>query len=269
LKLEPPPQKLVEKEPPRQQKEETPKMEPIPQQPEAVLVGVDPDIQSLMGELRNYFVWRTRLLNMLSEGKVSQTVFGKLFNEYQCKIEELSQARQEKTNHFDEEFSSTSKEMNKKELELEELEVRHAVGQMDDVNLQEKSPVVQDKIDSFKEQHERACIQLGRLDNLLQGMNLSEILELEDMTKHCQDHLPELAQKGRIAKDMEESILKALDDATKVFDPLLRDKKNEQRNLEDELSALETRHKVGEVSDSDFETSKAQLQRRIGEIWDH
>lgn len=234
----------------------------------AATVNVDPEVESLMQELKNYFVWRTKLLAMLGEGNVSQSVFSKLFDEYQQRIDQLSQRRTDKVKLFDEQSSSTKNELDQKELELEELKVRREVGQIDDAALDEKSPSVQGEIDRLSEDHNSANIHLARLGNLLQGMSTGQILELENMTKQSQSRIHESLESGVIGRDSGNSISRAFDDATAVFDSLLAEKRDKQKTLEEELSAIETRHKVGEVSDSNFEMRRTELQSKMRKIWE-
>ena len=52
-----------------------------------------------------------------------------------------------------------------------------------------------------------------------------------------------------------------------IFDSIIGDKKQRENELRDELSTLEARYKVGEITISEFEGHKRRINADLDQIW--
>ena len=229
---------------------------------------VDPEIRSLMEDLKNYFIWKIKLVDVLCKGDVSEPVFTKLFEEYQSKINSLTQVRNQKIEQLREGFDKKKEELKEAKLKLEELRVRCAVGEIDRTELESRAPELEEKIRKLEAETSYVDAQLACLNNLLGGKTPKEIMELEKTARRCYESIKTLVDEGKISEKIAENLSKDLDAVLKIFDSMIGEKKREEEKLREELSTLEARYKVGEISISDFEKRKREILAKLEKIWE-
>lgn len=200
-------------------------------------VELEPEIQSIIGELEKYLSWKIKLLSRLCNGDVSEEVFTKIFDGYQPKIDHFVQLRDQKTEQFKEKLNKDKEELRDAELKLEELQIRCAIGEFDGAELESKAPELEKKIRDLKAENSYLETQLTYLNSLLQEKALKEILELEDTAKHCFRSLKTLADTGKISKKTMGTLSNDVWDVLKSFDSIIGDKKREEEKLK--LSTLD------------------------------
>lgn len=229
---------------------------------------VEPEIQTLMEDLQNNFIWKIKLIDVLCAGDVSEVVFTKLFDEYQSKINSLIQLRNQKIEHFRDGLDTKKEEHKEAKFKLEELRVRCAVGEIDKTELERMAPDLENKVESLATETSYVDAQLDRLNNLLWGKTPKEIMEIEKSARQSHEFLKTLIDTGKISEKMAETLSNDLEAALKVFDSIIGEKKREEEKLMEKLSALETRYKIGEISISDFENSKRETLLKLEKIWE-
>lgn len=231
-------------------------------------VEVEPGIQTLMKDLQNNIFWKIKLVGLLCTGDVSEAVFTKLFDEYQSKINSLTQLRNEKMEHFRDGLDKKKEEYKEAKLKLEELRVRCAVGEIDKTDLESRAPELEKKVESLATETTYVDAQLDRLNNLLGGTTPKEIMEIEKTASQCNESLTTLVDTGTIGETMAETLSNDLEAVLKIFDSIIGERKREEEKLLEKLSTLETRYKIGEISISDFEQSKRETQIKLQKIWE-
>lgn len=229
---------------------------------------VEPEIQTLMEDLQNNFIWKIKLIDVLCAGDVSEVVFTKLFDEYQSKINSLIQLRNQKIEHFRDGLDKKKEEHTEAKFKLEELRVRCAVGEIDKTELERMAPDLEKKVESLATETSYVDAQLDRLNNLLWGKTPKEIMEIEKSARQSHESLKTLIDTGKISENMAETLSNDLEAALKIFDSIIGEKKREEEKLMEKLSALETRYKIGEISISDFENSKRETLLKLEKIWE-
>ena len=194
-------------------------------------VELEPEIQSITGELEKYLSWKIKLFSRLCNGDVSEEVFTKIFEGYQSKIDHLVQVKDQKTEQFKEKFNKDREELKEAELKLEELQIRCAIGEFDGAELESKAPELEKTIRDLKAETSYLETQLTYLNSLLQGKTLKEILELEDAAKHCFRSLKTLVDTGKISKKTAGPLSNDVLAVLKSFDSIIGDKKREEEKL--------------------------------------
>lgn len=278
--LEPSLKKPVEKRPepiktePVVEKEPEPKMGPPPKLREPQVkakpskgAAVDPEIAELMGELKKNYIWKVKLCGLLCDNGVSEEVFTGLFDEYINKINQLNQVRNERIGYYREDFGKKKAEFEEAKRKLEELKVRAAVGQMSSSELDSQAPELEEKINRLKFETSRLDAQLARLNDLMRDTPPKDIFDLEKTARRCLESLDTMITNGKISNKLGSDLRKDLEAALSVFDGIIGDKKQREKELRDQLSTLEARYKVGEINISEFEGQKRMIIAELEQIW--
>lgn len=228
---------------------------------------LDPDTVHLLGELRKYQIWDLRLCGLLAEDRVSEEVFKKIYDEYAEEIKRLIEVREEKIASFREQYEEKKAQLADSKREHEELRVRTAVGQIPESELLIRTPELSEKIKSLTLETSRLEAKLSKLNNILGSMRIEEAFELEKMTRRCVVSLENLVAEGKIGNELSGIIRDDLELALHMFDDILSEKREAERELRDELETLDVRYKVGEITLSEYEYLKQRALANLERLW--
>ena len=240
-----------------------PKVEPKPKREAAV----DPEVDELMDEFKKNYIWKVKLCGILCDDGVSEDVFTNLFEEYVNKINQLSQVRNERITYYRGDFEEKKTELEEAKRRLEELKVRTAIGQISSQELDAQLPELEEKIQSLTAETSRLDAQLSRLNDLMRGTSPKGIFDLEKTARHCLESLDPMITNGKIRNKLGNDLRKDLEAVLNVFDSIIGDKKQREKELRDELSTHEARYKVGEITISEFEAHKRRINAELEKIW--
>ncbi len=230
-------------------------------------IEIEPEIDELMEQLKNNYIWKVNLCGVLCDGGVSENIFSKIFEEYVNKINQLSQVRNERLTYFREESDKKRSELGDVKRKLEELKVRVAVGQISAEDLKANAPELEEKIESLAMETTRLDAHIKRLTDLMKGSSPKEIHTLEMTARTCLDSLGSMIANGTISNDLGSDLGKGLEAAIDIFDGIIGDKKSRAEGLRDQMSTLEARYKVGEINISEFEAHKRRINQELEKIW--
>jgi len=240
-----------------------PQVKPEP----SVAAEVEPEIAELMEELKNNYIWKVKLCGVLCDGGVSESVFTKLYEEYVNRINQLSQVRDEKIAYHREEFEKKNAELEEAKRKLEELKVRSAVGQISSSESAAQAPELEERIGRLTQETSRLGAQLARLNDLMRDATPKDISELEKTARRCLESLDPLITNGKVSSKLGKDLRKDLEAALNVFNGIIGDKKQREKELRDQLATLEARYKVGEITISEFEAQKRRINAELEQIW--
>jgi len=264
---------------------------PVPIRPEPVVVGVpepkvappppeprvkpepvreaavDPEVAELMEDFKKNYVWKVKLCGVFCDDGVSEGVFTKLFEEYVNKINQLSQVRNERIAYYRGDFEENKTELEEAKRKLEELNVREAVGQISSAELAAQIPELEEKINHLTLETSRLGAQLARLNDLMRGTSPKDIFDLEKTARRCLESLDLKITNGKISNRLGDNLRKDLGAVLNIFDGIIGDKKQREKELRDQLSTLEARYKVGEITISEFEAHKRRINAELEQIW--
>jgi len=229
--------------------------------------AIDPDIDGLMEQLKNNYIWKVRLCGVLCDDGVSEEIFTRLFDEYVNKINQLSQVRNEKIAYYREDLGKRRAELDEVEKNLEELNVRVAVGQISSGELTAQTPELEGEIDRLTTETSKLDAQLARLNDLMRGASPKDIHDLEKTARRGLDSLDAMVTSGKVSSKLGNDLRKDLEAALNVFNGIIGDKKQMEKELRDDLSTLEARYKVGEINISKFEAQKRRINEELEKIW--
>lgn len=230
-------------------------------------IAIDPEIDGLMEQLKNNYIWKVRVCGVLSDEGVSEEIFARLFDEYVNKINQLSQVRNEKIAYYREDLGKKKAVLDEVEKNLEELKVRVTVGQISSGELTAQKPKMEEKIDRLTKETSKLEAQLARLNDLMRGTTPKDIHDLEKTARRGLNSLDSMVTSGKISSRLGNDLRRDLEAALNVFNGIIGDKKQREKELRDDLSTLEARYKVGEINISKFEAEKRRINEELEKIW--
>ena len=233
----------------------------------AKAVAVRGDVEELMERLRDHYIWRLRLCGILCDGGVSEEVFKRLYDEYSTRIRELQDERERLSSRLREELEERRRRLEEAKRRLEELNVRAAVGQIPMMEVEEKTPRLRREIEELEEETSRLEAELSRLRNIMSGVKPKELSNLEEIARRSIAALDRLVREGRLNREMAERVREELRETLRLLEGVVGDRRRREEELRMELSLLEARHKVGEITASELEERKRRIREELEKLW--
>jgi uncharacterized membrane protein len=230
-------------------------------------VDLDSDTVQLLGELRKYQKWKLRLCGLLADERVSGEVFRKIYGEYAEEIKRFNDVRDEKVFALRGEFEEKNSQLMEYMRQHEELRVRTEVGQIPETELLIRTLELSDKIGSLTLETSRLEARLSKLENVMGDMYPKETYELEKRARRSIESLEDLVARGEIDDELGGVVREDLESTLHLFDSIHSEKRDEDRELRDELETLEVRYKVGEITPSEYESLKQRALAKLEELW--
>jgi len=230
-------------------------------------VTVRGDVEELMEKLRDHYIWRLRLCGILCDGGVSEEVFRRLYEEYSTKIEELQGERERISSRLREEIEERRGRLEEAKRELEELNVRAAVGQIPMMEVEERTPRLRREIEELEGELSRLEAELSRLRNIMSGVKPKELSNLEEVARRSIAALDRLVRGGRLNKELSERVRRDLRETLRLLEGVVGDRRRREEELRMELSLLEARYKVGEITISELEERKRRIREELEKLW--
>ena len=225
------------------------------------------DVEELMGRLRDHHLWRVRLCGILCDGGVSEEVFERLYDEYSAKIEELEGERESLSSTLRGELEEKRRRLEEARRSLEELNVRAAVGQIPMEEVEERTPRLRREIDDLSREVNQLEVQLSRLRDVMRGMKPRELSNLEETARRCLSALGRLIREGRLEREVGERVRRDLEETMRLLEGVVGDKRRREEELRMELSLLEARYKVGEITISELEERRRRIEEELEQLW--
>jgi len=225
------------------------------------------DVAQLMSGIMKYYTWKIRLFGVLKDGGVSESVFKRLFEEYVSNLNRLMKERNERLENYLTELKEKQKRLEEIKMTLEELKVRCAVGEINEDEYRLKAPDLEGEAVKLEDDVNMLKRHIDYLNNVFAGKRPKEVLELEKMAKECYASIDDLVNKDVISWETAEEVKKDLEETLKFFETVIGDRKEREKALREELSTLEARYKVGEISIAEYERAKREIKAELEKIW--
>ena len=234
---------------------------------EAKAVAVRGGVEELMERLRDHYIWRLRLCGILCDGGVSEEVFKRLYDEYSTKIRELQGERERLSSRLRDELMERHRRLEEAKRQLEELNVRAAVGQIPMMEVEERTPRLRREIEELEEETSRLEAELSRLRDIMGGVNPRELSNLEEVARRSVAALDRLVREGRLNREMAERVREDLRETLRLLEDVVGDRRRREEELRMELSLLEARYKVGEITASELEERRRRIKEELEKLW--
>ena len=225
------------------------------------------EIASLMSGIEALYERKITLLELYRSGEVSEGVFRKLYNEYDGKLGSFLKARETKVDELKDKLEEKSKRLSEISMKLEELEVRRKVGEVDSNLYIQQSDSLRAEEQGLIESSKMLKTNISNLEGLLSGKRPNQIRDLENKLNACLSDLEKLVTEGKVTEETLKTTKLDIEKTLAFFDSLIKEHKEKDRNLREQLETLQTRYKLSELSIEEYERKKRELQTEIDKIW--
>lgn len=240
---------------------------PTPLSPTAPPIGIEGEVANLMSSISTLYARKISLFKLFQSGEVSEKVFLKLYNEYSSKLSELLNVRVRKLEELRRRLDEANKRLNEISLSIEEISVRYRIGEVDLNTFSQRS----EKLKSEQRELEmmlkgiKSC--LDRLEKLLGDKAPGEIKRMEDDLKAAYEAIKSMVNEGKVSGEVLDAIRADVEETIIFLNSLIRDRKEREKALKEELEAIHARYKVGEISIEEYERRKKEIQEEMNKIW--
>ncbi|MBS7605910.1 MAG: hypothetical protein QXR84_05880 [Candidatus Bathyarchaeia archaeon] len=245
-----------------------PPLVPPPQpSPVAAPIGIEGEIANLMSNISTLYARKIALFKLFQSGEVSEKVFLKLYNEYSGKMSDFLNARVRKLEELRRRLEEAEKRLNEIALNIEELSVRYKIGEIDLSIFSQKSEKLKAEQRELESIVRSIKVCLGRLEKLLGDKSPSEIKSMESDLRAAYEAIKSLVNEGKISGEVLDTIKVDVEETMAFLDSLIRDRKEREKALKEELETLHARYRIGEINLEEYEKRKKEIQEEIGRIW--
>jgi hypothetical protein len=227
---------------------------------------LDPETAQMLKDLKQHQIWRIKLCEMLVNGRVSETVFTKIYDEFVDVIERLSRMREERLFSYRSQYKERKSELQEAKLEHEELRVRTEVGQIPGTQLLAQAPTLEDRIERLTHEASELEVKMSQLD-VFREISPKELFDLLTTVRECLRALEGMVGSTGIGDELNGRIKEDLLSIMDVFERAVGGRREMEKELQDELNTLEVRYKVGEITYSEYESERRRIHAKLESIW--
>jgi len=225
------------------------------------------EITSLMSGIEALYERKITLLDLFRSDEVAEPVFLKLYNEYDGKLNSFMRAREIKTGELQDKLEEKDKRLTETSSKLEELEVRHKVGEVDNNVYSQQMESLKTEERELSESSKTLKTHISNLENLMSGKKPGQIRDLESKLQMSLSDLARLTSEGKVSAEAMKAVKPDVEETLTFFDSLIKEKKEKDRVLREQLETLQTRYKLNELSIEEYERKKHELQTELDKLW--
>ena len=202
------------------------------------------DIQRLIDQLALLNSWRFRLADMVLTRETRADVFTELYLEYLGRKENLEQRRME-------ELARTSDRVKELSMQLEQLKIRHEVGEVPD------KQYITSKLEIDKELSKlKPRLMLLQNPFKIKPADLSEFQSsIVDKIEKFEKEAPSLGVDKQTTSKVVKDLSEQLDSIKKLLE--------EQKKVKKQIEKLDVKFKIGELREEDYKAQKQRLEREL------
>jgi len=211
---------------------------------------------------------KASLLDFFQSGEVSERVFLKLYKEYSGKLNDYLKARAAKLDELRSTLEEKRNVLSDIAMRLEEIEIRAKVGEIDPVTYNQRVEKLKTEERGLNETVNSLNADVRALENILGDMKPSEIHDLEMKIRRSKSALEKMGEEGKVTQETLEFVKSDIEGMLRFLDSLIKDRKEKEKKLREQLETLQTRYKLSELSIEEYERRKREIQAEIDKIWE-
>lgn len=146
--------------------------------------------------LANYIIWRSKLIWLLDEGRVSEEVFKRIYSDYTSKINEIITKRGKLTGIV--EKSEVLSKLKEAKNRLDELRIRHELGEIPDREYLSEYTNVKAELSALESEATKIEFQYRYLQNIIGKLFGRDLSKIKEQIERCYLRLPSLIQEKKI-----------------------------------------------------------------------
>lgn len=198
----------------------------------------------IIEQLANLYNWRHKLIELFLSGEAVADVFIEIYKEYRSKIQSVNTRRIEL-------IKSLEQKMNELTTRLEQLKVRHEVGEISD------RQYITDKL-AIDRELSKIRPKLNMLYNV-SNVKLADIPEYEEKLRKFKDEIDRRGETLGLSRDDVEMITDDLNEMLESLKGLLE----LHKKLRKELDKIELRYRIGELTEEEYQAAKQKIERQM------
>ncbi len=211
---------------------------------------------------------KAALLDFFISGEVSERVFIKLYKEYSGKLNDYLKVRMAKLEELKDSLEEKKNLLSDIAMKREEIEIRTKVGEIDAATYNRKVEELRDEERRLSESINSLNANIRALENIFGDKRPSELRDLEIKLKKFKSSLRKMSEEGKVTRETLNFVMEDLEKTLKLLDSLLKDRKEREMRIREQLETLQTRYKLSELSIEEYERRKRELQAEIDKIWE-
>ncbi|MEM1587002.1 MAG: SHOCT domain-containing protein [Candidatus Bathyarchaeia archaeon] len=240
---------------------------PTQPSPTAPPIGLEGEVMNLMSNTSSLYARKVALFKLFQSGEVSEKVFLKLYNEYSGKLSELLNIRVRKLEELRRRLDEVNRRLNEIALSIEELSVRYKIGEVDLSFFSQRSEKLKAEQKELESMARSIRLSLDRLEKLMSDKTPSEIKSMESDLRMAYEAIKNMVSEGKVSSEVLDAVKVDVEETIALLDSLVRDRKERERVLREELETLNARYKIGEISVEEYERRKKEIQEEINKVW--
>ena len=150
----------------------------------ATTFEVNPVVKEAMENLMRSISLRFWLVNLLLEGKIKEEHFNRLFESNKTRLKICMDRRNEMLKRA-RDLDSTEKALNEVKVNLAELEMKKAIGDISEKEYEAKAPAIKWDIGKYVDEISKRKIETVLLEDLTCVMSLEKIAQMKEMAANC------------------------------------------------------------------------------------
>lgn len=235
--------------------------------PVTVKPAVKNEILELMSNITAYYDRKVSLLNLFKSGEVTEKVFLKLYDEYTEKLNDLESLRGRKVDELKKDLDGKNKRLEDIKIAIEELEVRHKIGEVDDQRFNEKMNLSKMEANQLQSLVRELKLNLDELEKPLTGKTSRDVLNLDTKARSSHEALEKLVEEGKFSSEALAKIKPDMEKMLEFFDSMIRERKEKEKTLREHFETLQARYRLSEISIEEYEKKKREIQEEIDKVW--
>jgi chromosome segregation ATPase len=106
------------------------------------------------------------------------------------------------------------------------------------------------------------------LENILGDKKPGEIRDLEEKLSSLKSDLERMGEEEKVTGETLDFVKPDIEEMLRFLGSLIRDRKEKEKKLREQLETLQTRYKLSELSIEEYERRKRELQAEIDKVWE-
>jgi len=195
-------------------------------------------------QLANFYNWRHKLIELFLSGEASPEIFMDIYREYRARIQAINSKRLEM-------IKSLEQKMNELNTRLEQLKIRHEIGEISD------RQYITDKL-AIDRELSKIKPKLNMLHNVF-DVKLADVPSYEEKLRRFRD---EISARGKSLGLSEDDVAMIVGDLEETLESL-KDLVEMHKKLKRELDKLELRYRIGKLTEEEYQAAKQKIERQM------
>ncbi|MFQ6085670.1 MAG: SHOCT domain-containing protein [Candidatus Bathyarchaeia archaeon] len=223
------------------------------------------DAKAFVDGIVERYKWKTKLVGVLCSGEISRSTFDKLYDEYTKSLNEFSQKRRELLDKLSKKKAEYEEMLSSTDSKMEELRVRQRIGEISKEEYEEELSKLRPK--NLEKELEAINSRLEVLENVFGRADPDELKKLDNQAREGRDSLGSLLERGELDQAAFDRLKGDLDQIISLLGQALRGRKETEEELKEDLETIRARYAVGEISLTEYEKRKKEIEEKLKGIW--